>query len=72
MSGKAENMFKAGVATGLAAYAIQELVRDAEAQRLSSSVHAAHAEPKGTTARRFTHGVVAVERFFHAARREVR
>lgn len=65
-------MFKAGMAAGLAAYAIQDLMREAEAQRLSNSVHAAHAGLEGTTARWLTHGALAAERFFHVARREVR
>ena len=65
-------MFTAGMASGMAAYKIQELVREAETQRLSSSVRAAHAGPEGTTVSRLTHGVVAAGRFFHLARREVR
>jgi hypothetical protein len=71
-SGKAKNMFTAGMAAAVAAYRIQELVHEAEAQRFSSSVHSAHARPEGTTVKRLTHGVLAAGRFFHLARREVR
>lgn len=71
VSGKAENMFTPELATDR----IQDLVREAEAQRLSGSVHAAHAGLEGTTARLahgLTHGALAAERFFHVAHHEVR
>jgi len=64
-------MFQAGMAAAVAAYKIQELVREAEAQRSSNSVHAAHARAAGGTIRRLTHGVLAQGRLFHVARREV-
>ena len=67
-SGKAEDMFTAEMATDR----IQDLMHEAEAQRLSSSVHATHTGLEGTSVRWLTHGVVAAERFFHVARREVR
>jgi hypothetical protein len=57
----------------MAAHAIiRDLARDAEAQRLSRSVRAPHVGRGGTAVSRLTHGVVAVGRFFHLARREVR
>jgi len=66
-----ESMFTGRMAAEMAAYKTQDLVRDAEAQRLSSSVRAAHVGPGGTAVRRLMHGVVALGRFFHVAHPEV-
>lgn len=62
------------VASVVAYQVIQEWVREAEAERLSSSARAAHAG--GTTVRRLGHeltqGVLAPVRFLHTSHHEVR
>ena len=55
----------------MATVRIQNLVQEGEAQRLSSSVRAAHVGRGGTAVRRLMHGVVAAGRFFRVAHPEV-